>query len=224
MMKLLVENIEAMKVLQEDNGSGEKKTYITGPFMQADILNGNNRVYPSRVMMPAVEKYVESHVNTNRALGELTHPSTHKIDPDRVCIRITELKQDGSNVLGKALITKTPCGDIVKGLLESGVNIGVSSRCLGAMKEDSKTYPGKTVRMVEKMHIITPADVVLDPSAPDAWMQTINEQKEWIMNDYGVIIERDIGPMLQNSVDREVITERRKEAFFKFLSLVGKTG
>ena len=223
-MKLLVEVNEELKVIEEatDSGTG-KNLYIQGPFMQADVVNRNRRLYPSDVMNPAVDNYIKEYVDTNRAVGELSHPNTHTLNPDRISHRIVKLYREGRDIMGKALITKTPCGDIVKGLIESGVKIGVSSRCLGSMREDSKVMPGKTVNIVERMKIVTAADIVMDPSAPDAWVNTLNEQKEWVMNEHGLIIEREILPILENSIDRATRDERKVKAFMTFIRKVGNT-
>lgn len=219
-MKLLMEVTEEVKLVEEDTSSG-KKTYIVGPFMQSEQINRNRRFYGWDMMSEATQDYIENFVKTGRAVGELSHPNTPSINPDRISHRIVELTFNKPDIYGKALITNTPCGNIAKGLMESGVRIGVSSRCLGAMREDSKRFPGKTINIVERMKIVTAADIVMDPSAPDAFVDAINEQKEWLILDDGRVIEKEIKPILENSVDRAVREERKKQAFLKFIKEIG---
>lgn len=221
-MILLKEITEDVKLVEEATSDGQKKTFITGPFMQAEQVNRNRRFYGWDLMKEATNDYINDYVNTGRAVGELSHPNSPSINPDRICHRIVALEFREPDVYGKALITNTPCGDIVKGLMESGVRIGVSSRCLGSMREDTKKFPGKTVNIVEKMKIVTAADVVMDPSAPDAFVDSINEQREWVMLDDGRIIEKSIKPILENSVDKAVLTARKRAAFMKFIKEIGR--
>ena len=175
-MKLISEHVENVKVLTETAESGKKSFYLTGPFIQTELPNKNGRIYPKNMMESVVEKYVDSHVKNNRAYGELNHPTGPAINLDRVCIIIKELNWDKNLVHGKALVTEsTPMGGIVKGLIESGGSLGVSTRGMGDMEEkDGFNYvkPG--------YHLATAADVVADPSAQSAFVKGILENVEWI--------------------------------------------
>lgn len=175
-MKLITELVESVEYLSEAKESGEKEHYIHGVFMQANRRNKNGREYPLHIMEAAVKKYVDEHVRNNRAYGELGHPQGPSINLDRVSHIITELKRDGDNFIGKAKLTDTPMGNIAKGLLKSGANLGVSSRGMGTLA------PGKDGVMIvgPDFHIATAADIVADPSAPDAFVKGIMENVDWI--------------------------------------------
>lgn len=172
-MKLIKEQVENIKYLVEDNG-GKKSHYITGIFMQAERTNRNGRLYPFSVLNKEVERYNKEYVNKNRAYGELGHPDNPSINLDRVSHMITNLKPDGTNFVGKAKIVDTPMGNIVKGLLDSGANLGVSTRGVGSLK------PHNGYQLVQDdFKLATAADVVADPSAPDAFVAGIMEGVEW---------------------------------------------
>jgi len=174
-MKLITELNESVSYLTEASESGKKQHFIEGIFLQADIKNRNGRVYPIDVMENEVKRYVREVVNSNRAYGELGHPAGPQINLDRVSHMIVELRRDGKNFIGKAKITETPMGNIARGLLESGANLGVSSRGMGSLKESNG------VMVVQSdYHIATAADIVADPSAPNAFVQGIMENVEWI--------------------------------------------
>jgi hypothetical protein len=174
-MKLITELNESVSYLTEATESGKKQHFIEGIFLQADIKNRNGRVYPINVMENEVERYVREVVHANRAYGELGHPSGPSINLDRVSHMITELRRDGKNFIGKAKITETPMGNIARGLLESGANLGVSSRGMGSLKESNG------VMVVQSdYHIATAADIVADPSAPNAFVKGIMENVEWV--------------------------------------------
>ena len=184
-MKLIREEIEAVEVLTEEK-DGKKSFYIQGPFLQGDIKNRNGRIYESRVLAKEVARYNENFIKRNRALGELGHPDGPTVNLDRVSHNITELYQDGSNFIGKAKILNTPMGKIASGLLGDGVQLGVSSRGMGSLvQREGVNYVG------EDFHLATAADIVADPSAPDAFVQGIMEGKEWIW-DNGLLKECDI--------------------------------
>jgi hypothetical protein len=184
-MKLIREEIEAVELLVEEN-EGKKTFYIKGPFLQGDIKNRNGRIYESRVLAKEVARYHENFISRGRALGELGHPDGPTINLDRVSHNITELYQDGSNFIGKAKILNTPMGKIASGLLGDGVTLGVSSRGMGSLvQREGVNYVG------EDFHLATAADIVADPSAPDAFVQGIMEGKEWIW-DNGLLKECDI--------------------------------
>lgn len=183
-MKLITEVNDDVttKIIEE---SGERKFYIEGIFMQADIQNRNGRIYERTVLEPKVQKYISEFVNPGRAVGELNHPANPQVNLDKVSHRITELRWDGSNVMGRALLLNTPMGQIAKGLLEGGVQLGVSSRGMGSLvKKNGKTY-------VSDDFTLNTVDIVHDPSAGDAFVNGILEGKEYIW-DNGVISEQEI--------------------------------
>jgi hypothetical protein len=174
-MKLITELNESVEYISEANENGKKQHFIEGIFLQADLKNRNGRVYPLDIMENEVNRYVREVVNVNRAYGELGHPSGPSINLDRVSHMIVEIKRDGKNFRGKAKLTETPMGDIARGLLESGANLGVSSRGMGSLKESNG------VMVVQSDYkIATAADIVADPSAPNAFVKGIMENVEWI--------------------------------------------
>ena len=184
-MKLIREEIEAVEVLTESN-NGKKTFYIQGPFLQGDIKNRNGRIYESRILAKEVNRYNEEYVAKNRAMGELGHPDGPTVNLDRVSHKITSLKQEGSNFMGKAKILETPMGRIAGALLNDGVTLGVSSRGLGSLVNKNGTnYVG------EDFMLATAADIVADPSAPDAFVQGIMEGREWIW-DNGLLKESEV--------------------------------
>jgi Prohead core protein serine protease len=174
-MKLITELTEEVNLISEAKESGGKDYYIEGIFLQADIKNRNGRMYPMEVLEKEVNRYVTEVVKHNRAFGELGHPSGPSINLDRVSHIITELKRDGKNILGKAKLTETPMGKIARGIMESGGQLGVSSRAMGSLKEE------KGVMVVQSdLRLSTAADIVADPSAPDAFVNGIMEGVEWL--------------------------------------------
>lgn len=179
-MKLLIENASDIQTLTEDV-NGVKHMVIEGIYMQAEVINGNKRKYPKAVMEKAVLKYLKERVEAGRAWGELGHPATPEIKHDNVSHRITELYMEGNDVYGKAIITKTPKGLIVEGLILSGGNFGVSSRGLGSTKN-----VGGVTTVQEDFHLATAADIVDTPSAPNAHVRAIMENTEWYVDQFGV--------------------------------------
>jgi hypothetical protein len=175
-MKLITELTESVEYLSEANEDGSKEHYICGIFMQANVPNRNGRIYPINVMENAVHKYIESHINQNKAYGELGHPSGPQINLDRVSHMIVELKRDGDNFTGKAKLTDTPMGNTAKGLLKSGANLGVSSRGLGSLKANKQGI----MEVQDDFHLATAADIVADPSAPNAFVKGIMEGADWV--------------------------------------------
>jgi len=175
-MKLIREEVEQVQFISEATESGEKQHFIEGVFLQANKKNRNGRIYPLNIMENEVNRYMTEIVNKNRAYGELGHPQGPSINLDRVSHIITSLRRDGDNFVGKAKLTETPMGNIAKGLLKSGANLGVSSRGMGTLT------PGKDGAMVvgNDFHLATAADIVADPSAPDAFVKGIMEGVEWI--------------------------------------------
>lgn len=176
-MKLITEaKFEDVEYITEARESGDKDHYIHGIFLQAETKNRNGRIYRLPIMEAAVNRYIEDYVNTNRAHGELGHPPGPQINLDRVSHLITELKKDGNNFIGKARLTDTPMGNIAKGLLKSGSNLGVSSRGMGSLEPNEQ---GIMVVQAD-FHLVTAADIVADPSAPDAFVKGIMENVEWV--------------------------------------------
>ena len=186
-MKLIKELIEEenLQFITEEK-DGEKRYYIEGVFMQADVKNKNGRVYGSNMLAEKVEEYSKNFIEKNRAYGELGHPSNPSINLERVSHRIISLRRDGSNFVGKAQVSSTPYGNIVKGLLEDGGKLGVSSRGLGSLMKENGI-----LKVQSDFLIVTPADIVADPSAPDAFVEGIMEGKEWVW-DNGIIREKTV--------------------------------
>lgn len=174
-MKLITELVEDVQLVSEAKETGGKDYYIEGIFLQADIKNRNGRMYPVDVLESEVARYNREVISKNRAFGELGHPSGPSINLDRVSHIITELYRDGKNFIGKARLSKTPMGEIARGIMESGGQLGVSSRAMGSLKEE------RGVMVVQKdLRLSTAADIVADPSAPDAFVNGIMEGVEWI--------------------------------------------
>ena len=186
-MKLIKELIEEenLQFITEEK-DGEKRYYIEGVFMQADVKNKNRRVYGSNMLAEKVEEYSKNFIEKNRAYGELGHPSNPSINLERVSHRIISLRRDGSNFVGKAQVSSTPYGNIVKGLLEDGGKLGVSSRGLGSLMKENGI-----LKVQSDFLIVTPADIVADPSAPDAFVEGIMEGREWVW-DNGIIREKTV--------------------------------
>jgi hypothetical protein len=175
-MKLITELFENMEYITEAKENGDKEHYIHGIFLQANRKNRNGRIYPLHIMENEVNRYMNEVVKNNRAYGELGHPQGPQINLDRVSHMITELRRDGDNFIGKAKLTDTPMGNIAKGLLKSGANLGVSSRGMGSLKP---TKDG-VMEVQDDFHLATAADIVADPSAPDAFVKGVMENVEWI--------------------------------------------
>lgn len=167
-MKLITEHIEDVQYITEEK-NGKKSSFIEGIYMQAEQKNRNGRVYPKAVLESAINKYVTEQVSKGRAVGELNHPDGPTINLDKVSHRITELRWDGNNVVGKALVLDTPMGKIVKGLMEGGVQLGVSSRGMGSLEQRNGTS------VVKPDFILATVDIVQDPSAPEAFVNGIME-------------------------------------------------
>ena len=184
-MKLITENIEEVKLLTEEK-DGQKHLYIEGVFLQSEVRNRNGRVYPFSVLEKEVGRYNEEYVTKGRALGELGHPDGPTVNLDRVSHRITNLKAEGNNFVGKARILDTPMGNIAKSLLGEGVKLGVSSRGMGSIdKREDANY------VMDDFMLATAADIVADPSAPDAFVNGIMEGKEWVW-DNGLLKEKTV--------------------------------
>ena len=184
-MKLIAEYIESDLNVITEKVNGKKSLVIEGVFMQADAKNRNGRIYPKEILEKAVNKYVTEQVNTGRAVGELNHPEGPTINLDKVSHKITDLHFEGSNVVGKASILKAPMGQIVEGLLEGGVKLGVSSRGMGSLVQKNG------VMQVKDDFMLSTVDIVQDPSAPEAFVNGIMEGVEWVWNN-GVLCAQQI--------------------------------
>lgn len=185
-MKLICEVNEELKVITEANERGGRSYFIEGVFMQAEQKNRNNRSYPKHIMAREVNRYVDEHIKQNRAYGELGHPSGPTINLERVSHMIKELREDGNNYIGRAKIMDTPYGNIVKNLMDEGARLGVSTRGMGSLKERNGC-----MEVQDDFHLATAADIVADPSAPDAFVHGVMEGKEWVW-DNGILKEVDI--------------------------------
>jgi len=214
-MKLIREEIEKVEVITEGVGK-EQKLYIKGPFLQAECVNRNGRMYPMSIMEKEVNRYYEQYVQKGRALGELGHPDGPTVNLDRVSHKIIELQREGNNFIGKAQILSTPMGKIAESLLKEGVCLGVSSRGIGSLRENSKGYK----EVGEDFMLATAADIVADPSAPDAFVQGIMEGKEWIW-DGGILREKvamATKRQINTLVDQKRLEEHKLELFDNFLN------
>ena len=211
-MRLIAEEITQVKFLTEDN-EGKKNHYIEGVFLQAEIENKNGRKYPFKTLQREVAKYDESSIRKGRALGELGHPDGPSINLDRVSHKIESLKEDGNNFIGRAKILDTPMGNIAKSLLDEGVSLGVSSRGMGSLKKESNCNV-----VQDDFMLATAADIVADPSAPDAFVDGIMEGKEWVW-DNGILKEAAVAEIKQEIDQATLINlqERKVSAFEAFL-------
>jgi len=214
-MKLITEEISNVQIITEGKGAN-KKLYIEGVFLQGDLKNRNGRVYPMATLEKEVDRYNESFVAKGRALGELGHPDGPTVNLDRVSHKITSLVREGTNFRGKAQILNTPMGKIASSLLDEGVMLGVSSRGVGSLREDRSGC--KVVG--EDFMLATAADIVADPSAPDAFVQGIMEGKEWVWE--GGILREQLAEKTQRRintlVDQRTLEEHKLNLFQDFLS------
>src|SRR5210317_1580348 len=183
-MKLIREEIESVDFIVEEK-NGKKSMFIEGIFLQGDLKNRNGRMYPMETLRREVARYNENHVMAGRALGELGHPDGPTVNLDRVSHKIVSLKESGSNFIGKAKILNTPMGKIASSLIEEGVKLGVSSRGIGSLKQ---TREGVNI-VGDDFMLATAADIVADPSAPDAFVEGIMEGKDWVW-DGGILLEK----------------------------------
>ena len=215
-MKLIREEIESVKYLVETTKSGKKSLYIEGVFLQGNIKNRNGRMYPMETLRKEVARYNESNVNSGRALGELGHPDGPTVNLDRVSHKIASLRESGSNFIGKAKILSTPMGKIASALVEDGVKLGVSSRGIGSLKQ---TREGVNI-VGDDFMLATAADIVADPSAPDAFVEGIMEGKEWVW-DGGLLREKyaeQTKNTINNLVYQKKLEEHKIELWNNFLS------
>ena len=211
-MKLISEEVAQVDFLTEEV-DGKKRQFIEGVFLQAEVKNRNGRMYPVKTLAREVAKYDESYIQKGRALGELGHPDGPSINLDRVSHRIVSLKQEGNNFIGKAQILETPMGKIAKNLLDEGVKLGVSSRGMGSLIKKE----GCNV-VADDFMLATAADIVADPSAPDAFVDGIMEGKEWVW-DNGILKESAVAE-IKDVIDHATLInlqERKISAFEQFL-------
>lgn len=216
-MKLIKEVFEETKLIVEEKLGKEKEYFIEGIFLQSELKNRNGRMYPESVMDKEVNRYIKEYVERNRAYGELGHPDTPSINLHLVSHMITSLRKEGKNYIGKAKILDTPNGNIAKGLLKGGANLGVSSRALGSLKTNNEG-----VQVVQDDFMLsTAADIVADPSAPDAFVQGIMENHEWIFVD-GKFVEKHIEEAKRNirNASSKNLEEAKVIAFQKFLNSI----
>ena len=188
-VKLISEAVEEVEYITEEKENGGKNYKIRGIFMQADIKNRNGRLYPMEVLDEEVKKYNEKFIQQNRAFGELGHPDGPTVNLERVSHMITSLKPDGKNFIGEAKIMDTPMGKIVKNLMDEGAKLGVSSRGMGSLKQKD----GANV-VSDDFYLATAADIVADPSAPNAFVEGIMEGKEWVWNN-GSLVEAHVADL-----------------------------
>jgi hypothetical protein len=212
-MKLITETIEDVKLLTEEK-NGKKLLYIEGVFLQSELKNRNGRMYPFSVLEREVKRYNEEYVQSKRALGELGHPDGPTINLDRVSHRIISLKAEGNNFIGKAQILDTPMGNIAKNLLGEGVRLGVSSRGMGSIQRSEDCNV-----VADDFMLTTAADIVADPSAPDAFVNGIMEGKEWVW-DNGLLKEREVAKYQRymEGANRRSMEEKTLKVFEHFLS------
>ena len=215
-MKLISEHIEDVEYITEEKDNGEKTYKIKGVFMQSEVKNRNGRVYPFPVLEKEVNRYNKQYVNENRAFGELGHPDGPTVNLERASHMITSLEPDGKNFVGQATILKTPMGKIVENLMDAGGKLGVSSRGMGSLEQKNGANYVKN-----DFYLATAADIVADPSAPNAFVQGIMEGKEWVW-DNGALVEEELIRM-KKRINENV---RKKHAnqdaleFAKFLKLL----
>jgi hypothetical protein len=216
-MRLIREVTESVNLVTENKLGKGKEYFIEGVFLQSELKNRNGRMYPESVMDKEVARYLQEQVENNRAYGELGHPDTPSINLDRVSHLIVSLRKEGTNYIGKAKILETPMGQIARGLLDGGANLGVSSRALGSLKMNEDG-----IQVVQDDFMLsTAADIVADPSAPDAYVRGIMENKEWVFVD-GKFVEKhieEVKAIIRKTSSRN-LEEAKIVAFQKFLSKI----
>ena len=211
-MKLISEEISQAEYIVEE-ANGNKNYKIRGVFLQSDLRNRNGRVYPKDILEKEVKRYNAEFINKKRAFGELGHPDGPTVNLERVSHMITKLYPDGTNFIGEAKIMNTPYGKIVKGLIDEGAQLGVSSRGMGSLEQR-----GGANYVKDDFYLATAADIVADPSAPDAFVEGIMENKEWIW-DNGVLVEKNIDAWKREieSAKRNALAEAKVRVFKNFL-------
>ncbi len=212
-VKLISEAVEDAQLIVEEDDKGKKNYKIRGIFMQSDVKNRNGRVYPQEVLEKEVAKYNKNFINENRAFGELGHPDGPTVNLERVSHMITSLTPDGKNFIGEAKIMDTPMGKIVKNLMDEGAKLGVSSRGMGSLEQKNGA---NYVR--DDFYLATAADIVADPSAPNAFVQGIMEGKEWVWNN-GSLVEAHVADLKKkfDVKQRQINVNEVALEFAKFL-------
>ena len=217
-MKLITEVVEDLKCITEAREDGKKTMYIEGVFLQGGIKNRNGRVYPVETLGKEVERYNESYVKSGRALGELGHPDGPTINLDRVSHMITSLKQEGTNWIGRAKLMDTPMGNIAKGLIDEGVKLGVSSRGMGSLKLNKEGVN----EVQDDFYLATAADIVADPSAPDAFVNGIMEGVDWCWEN-DILVAKQARQNIEQAVVSRDLQERKLAIFENFLNNLSRT-
>ena len=216
-LKLISEHVEhdTDYLIEQDEKTGKKDYKIKGIFMQADIKNRNGRIYPMEILQKEVKRYNKDYINEKRAFGELGHPDGPTVNLERASHMITALYPDGKNFIGEAMILSTPMGEIVKNLMDDGAKLGVSSRGMGSLEQkNGANYVRNDV------YLATAADIVADPSAPNAFVEGIMEGKEWIWNN-GLIKEADVSE-IKNNIEENARTNNTKANALEFAKFLQK--
>jgi hypothetical protein len=210
-MLLIRELIEQVEYLEESDKNGSKSMYVYGPTMQSEIQNKNGRIYPRAVMEGALNKYLDTKFKNKTAYGELSHPQGPKINEDRIAHLFTELNWQGNDVVGKAKILNTPMGNIAKGIMEGGGRLGISSRGLGTLKQNSKGI----MEVQNDFTIATPGDLVTDPSAPSAWMSSVMENVSWSLDPNTGEYFKEMIEETKKEIKKSSLTESEKLRIFR---------
>ena len=216
-MKLITEEINSVRYVTEAKENGKKNLYIEGIFLQSAIPNRNGRVYPEHLLEREVNRYTEQFVSKGRAFGELGHPDGPQINLDRVSHLIESLRKDGTNWIGRAKITDTPMGNIARGLIESGAQLGVSTRGMGSLKANRQGIN----EVQDDFFLATAADIVADPSAPEAFVNGIMEGVEWIWEN-NMLVAQKAKMQVEAAVRSRELDEKKFQIFEKFISSLSK--
>ena len=216
-MKLITETFEDVNYVTEAKEDGSKNLYIEGIFLQSAIKNRNGRMYPEEVMDREVARYMKEAVETKTAMGELGHPNGPQINLDRVSHRIVSLRKEGTDYIGKALITNTPMGNIARGIMESGARLGVSSRGMGSLKLNKEGVN----EVQDDFRLATAADIVADPSAPNAWVDGIMESVDWVYDDRlgwkAIQLAEQAKQEIERAVQNRELEEKKLKIFENYL-------
>jgi Prohead core protein serine protease len=222
-MKLITETLDELQYVTEAKEDGTKNLYIEGIFLQSSIKNRNGRMYPEHVMDKEVERYMKEAVETKTAMGELGHPNGPQINLDRVSHRIVSLRKEGTDYVGKAMITNTPMGNIARGLMESGARLGVSSRGMGTLK---LTKEGIN-EVQDDFRLATAADIVADPSAPNAWVDGIMESVDWVYDERLGWKALDLAEQAKQQINQAIrsreLEEKKLQIFENWLANLSKS-
>lgn len=221
-MKLIVETLDDLQYITEDKEDGSKNLYIEGVFLQSAIKNRNGRMYPEEVMDKEVARYIKESIQSKTAMGELGHPNGPQINLDRVSHRIVSLRKEGTDYVGKALVTNTPMGNIARGLMESGARLGVSSRGMGTLKLNKEGIN----EVQDDFKLATAADIVADPSAPNAWVDGIMESVDWVYDERLGWKSFDLVEQAKAEINRAVVSRdlgiKKLQMFEAFINNISK--